>query len=114
MFFSGRHYFSGALTALRNANSTMDTLIAIGTGSAWLFSMLVVLTPDLLPTGARHIYFEAAVMIIGLVNLRQAMELRARTRTSDAVERLLDLQPKTARVIRNGKELDLPLVSWCR
>ncbi|BBB29598.1 heavy metal translocating P-type ATPase [Neptunomonas japonica] len=109
MYFSGRHFFTGALTALRNGGSTMDTLISIGTGSAWLFSMLVVLAPHLLPITARHIYFEAAVMIIGLVNLGLAMELKARTQTSSAVERLLDLQPKTARVIRNDKELDLPL-----
>ncbi|WP_372742321.1 heavy metal translocating P-type ATPase [Neptunomonas sp.] len=109
MYFSGRHFFSGAITALRNGSSTMDTLIAIGTGSAWLFSMLIVLFPQLFPETARHIYFEATVMIIGLVNLGLAMELRARSRTSDAVERLLDLQPKTARVIRNGKEQDIPL-----
>ncbi len=109
MFFSGRHFFIGAFTALRNGSSTMDTLIAIGTGSAWLFSMLVVLSPQLFPETARHIYFEATVMIIGLVNLGLAMELRARSTTSDAVERLLDLQPKTARVIRNGKEQDIPL-----
>ncbi|SFG60551.1 heavy metal translocating P-type ATPase [Neptunomonas qingdaonensis] len=109
MYFSGRHFFSGAITALRNGSSTMDTLIAIGTGSAWLFSMLIVLFPQLFPESARHIYFEATVMIIGLVNLGLAMELRARSRTSDAVERLLDLQPKTARVIRNGKEQDIPL-----
>lgn len=109
MFFSGRHFFIGAFTALRNGSSTMDTLIAIGTGSAWLFSMLVVLSPQLFPETARHIYFEATVMIIGLVNLGLAMEIRARSKTSDAVERLLDLQPKTARVIRNGKEQDIPL-----
>lgn len=109
MYYSGRHFFIGAYTALRNGSSTMDTLIAIGTGSAWLFSMLIVLAPQLFPITARHIYFEAAVMIIGLVNLGLAMELKARTQTSNAVERLLDLQPKTARVVRNGKEIDLPL-----
>lgn len=109
MYFSGRHFFIGAFAALRNGGSTMDTLIAIGTGSAWLFSMFIVLAPHLLPSTARHVYFEAAVMIIGLVNLGLAMELKARTQTSNAVERLLDLQPKTARVVRNNKETDLPL-----
>ncbi|WP_293266551.1 heavy metal translocating P-type ATPase [Neptunomonas sp.] len=109
MYFSGKHFFTGALIALRNGSSTMDTLIAIGTGSAWLFSMIIVLAPQLFPDTARHIYFEAAVMIIGLVNLGVAMELKARTRTSNAVERLLDLKPKTACIIRNNKEQTLPL-----
>ena len=109
LLFPGRHFFVGGWTAFRNHSATMDTLIAVGTGSAWLYSMAVVLAPELLPEGSRHVYFEAAAMIIGLVNFGLAMEIRARGRTSEAVERLLNLQPKTARVIRNDKEQDLPL-----
>lgn len=109
LLFPGRHFFTGAIAALRNGSATMDTLIALGTGSAWLFSAAVVLFPDFLPAGSRHVYFEAAAMIIGLINFGQALENRARGRTSEAVERLLNLQPKTARVIRNEKEQDLPL-----
>lgn len=109
LVFPGRHFFSGALTALKNGSATMDTLIAIGTGSAWLYSMAVVLFPQMLPEGSRHLYFEAAAMIIGLINFGLALEIRARGRTSEAVERLLNLQPKTARVVRNDKEQDLPL-----
>lgn len=109
LVFPGRHFFTGALTALRNGSATMDTLIAIGTGSAWLYSMAVVLFPQMLPEGSRHLYFEAAAMIIGLINFGLALEIRARGRASEAVERLLNLQPKTARVVRNDKEQDLPL-----
>ncbi len=109
LVFPGRHFFTGALTALKNGSATMDTLIAIGTGSAWLYSMAVVLFPQMLPEGSRHLYFEAAAMIIGLINFGLALEIRARGRTSEAVERLLNLQPKTARVVRNDKEQDLPL-----
>ncbi|GGK62621.1 heavy metal translocating P-type ATPase [Amphritea balenae] len=109
LLFPGRHFFSGAWSALKNGGATMDTLIAVGTGSAWLFSTAVVLFPEFLPDGSRHVYYEASAMIIGLVNFGLAMEIRARGRTSEAVERLLNLQPKTARVIRNDKEQDLPL-----
>lgn len=105
----GRHFFSGAWSSLQNGSATMDSLIALGTGAAWLYSTAVVLFPEMLPESSRHLYYEASAMIIGLVNFGLAMEIRARGKTSEAVERLLNLQPKTARVIRNDKELDLPL-----
>ncbi|WP_207063786.1 copper-translocating P-type ATPase [Motiliproteus sp. SC1-56] len=106
---AGRHFFVGAWKAFRHHNANMDTLIAMGTGSAWAYSMLVVLLPDLLPASARGLYFEAAAMIIGLVNLGQALEIRARGRTNQAIRRLLDLQVKTARVLRDGDEVDVPV-----
>ena len=87
----------------------MDTLIALGTGAAWWYSMVVVLVPTALPEAARHVYFEASAMIIGLINLGQALEVRARGKTSAAVKRLLDLGAKTARVMRDGKETDIPV-----
>jgi Cu+-exporting ATPase len=87
----------------------MDTLIALGTGTAWLYSTVIVLFPGLVPEVARHVYFEAAVIIIGMVNLGQALEQRARGRTSQAIRRLLDLQQKTARVVRDGHEQDIPV-----
>ncbi len=87
----------------------MDTLIALGTGAAWLYSMVVVLLPGALPEAARHVYFEASAMIIGLINLGQAMEVRARGKTSAAVKRLLNLGAKTARVVRDGEERDIPV-----
>jgi Cu+-exporting ATPase len=87
----------------------MDTLIALGTGTAWLYSIAVATMPFALPEMARHVYFEASAMIIGLINLGQALELRAKGKTSEAVRRLLDLRAKTARVIRDGAEQDLPV-----
>jgi Cu+-exporting ATPase len=106
---AGRHFFVGAWKAFRNHNANMNTLIALGTGAAWLYSMVVVLLPGALPEAARHVYFEASAMIIGLINLGQALEVRARGKTSAAVKRLLDLGAKTARVIRDGEEQDIPV-----
>ena len=109
LVFCGGHFFIGAWRAFRHHSATMDTLVALGTGTAWLFSMLVVLLPQLLPESARHVYFEASAMIIGLINLGQALEVRARGKTSAAVEKLLELQDTSARVIRNGEEVDIPI-----
>ena len=107
MVLSGRHFFVGAWTSFKNHNANMDTLIALGTGTAWVYSMAVVLVPDMLPAMARHVYFEATAMIIGLINLGLALEVRARGRTSEAIKRLIGLQAKTARVIRDGQEQDV-------
>ena len=109
LVFSGGHYFTGMWKALKHGNTNMDTLIAIGTGVAWLYSMLVVLFPDFLPAGSRHVYFEASAMIIGLINLGHALELRAKGKTGKALKRLLGLQAKTARVVREDKEVDIPI-----
>lgn len=109
MVATGGHFFTGAWKAFKHHNANMDTLIALGTGTAWLYSMVVSSVPELLPEMARHVYFEASAMIIGLINLGQALELRAKGKTSEAVRRLLDLRAKTARVIRNGDEQDLPV-----
>jgi Cu+-exporting ATPase len=111
MVYSGQHYFKGAYQSLKSRAATMDTLIALGTGTAWAYSTFIVLFPGIVPDVARHVYFEAAVIIIGMVNLGQALEQRARGRTSQAIRRLLDLQQKTARVLRDGKEVDAPISS---
>jgi Cu+-exporting ATPase len=109
MLFSGRHFYVGAWKSIRNHSANMDTLIALGTGTAWLYSMVVVLLPQLVPEMARHVYFEATAMIIGLINLGLALEVRARGRTSEAIKRLIGLQAKTARVVRDGQEVDIPI-----
>lgn len=107
MVVSGRHFYVGAWKSLKSHTANMDTLIALGTGTAWLYSMIVVILPNALPELARHVYFEATAMIIGLINLGLALEVRARGKTSQAIKRLMGLQPKTARVIRAEQELDV-------
>ncbi|MFO7530015.1 MAG: heavy metal translocating P-type ATPase [Marinobacter sp.] len=109
MAVTGGHFYTGAWKAFRHHNANMDTLIAVGTGTAWLYSIVVASVPGLLPEMARHVYFEASAMIIGLINLGQALELRAKGKTSEAVRRLLDLRAKTARVIRGSQEQDIPV-----
>ena len=109
LVYSGGHFFTGAWKSFRNHNANMDTLIALGTGSAWVYSMVVVAFPDSVPVLARHAYFEAAVVILALINLGAALEMRARGKTSQAIQRLIGLQPKTARVLRNGVETDVPI-----
>jgi Cu+-exporting ATPase len=109
MIFSGKHFYIGALHSFKNHSANMDTLIALGTGTAWLYSMMVVAVPDLLPLMARHVYFEATAMIIGLINLGLALEVKARGKTSQAIKRLIGLQSKTARVIRENKDIDIPI-----
>lgn len=111
LYYTGGHFFSGAWRSFKNHSANMDTLIALGTGAAWSYSMYVVLLPFTLPAEARYVYFEAAAMIIGLINLGTALEVRARGKTSQAIKRLLGLQPKTARIIRAGQEQDIPIAS---
>ena len=109
MYFAGKHFYIGAWHSFVNHSANMDTLIALGTGTAWLYSMLVVFFPMLFPEMARHVYFEATAMIIGLINLGLALEAKARGRTSDAIKRLIGLQAKTARVVRDKQEVDIPI-----
>ena len=109
MVFAGKHFYVGAWKSLANHSANMDTLIALGTGTAWLYSMVVVFFPLVVPEMARHVYFEATAMIIGLINLGLALEVKARGRTSEAIKRLIGLQPKTARVVRNGEEIDIAI-----
>ncbi|MGF1764341.1 copper-translocating P-type ATPase [Aliivibrio kagoshimensis] len=109
LFTAGRHFFINAWKAFTHHRATMDTLVALGTGAAWLYSMTVVIAPYLFPAEARHIYFEATAMILGLITLGHAIETNARGRTSQALEKLLNLQPQTATLIENGIEREVPL-----
>jgi len=109
MYYSGAHFYTGAIKSFFNHNANMDTLIALGTGVAWLFSMLVVIFIESFPKDSQHVYFEATAIIIALINLGSALENKARGKTSQAIKRLIGLQPKTALVIRNGKEMSLAI-----
>lgn len=100
MYFSGKHFFIGAWTSLRNRSATMDTLIAMSTGVAWLYSFWLTLFPQ----PHSHLYFEASVMIIGFLNLGKFLELKAKQRSSLALEKLLDLAPKQAVIVDEDSE----------
>ena len=106
---AGKDFYINSWKAFLHHRATMDTLVSLGTGAAWLFSMTVVIAPHLFPLAARHVYFEASAMIIGLITIGHALEARARSRTSKALERLIDLQPQTAIVVENGQETERPL-----
>ncbi|YCH31639.1 copper-exporting P-type ATPase CopA [Erwinia sp. D4-22] len=109
MVVAGGHFYRSAWRSLLNRSATMDTLVALGTLAAWLYSISVNLWPDFFPAAARHLYYEASAMIIGLINLGHALEQRARQRSSKALERLLDLTPATARVVTADGEKTVAL-----
>jgi len=89
--------------------ANMDTLIAMGTGVAWLFSMAVTFFPALLPEGTREVYFESALIIVGFIKFGAALEMRTRGKTKETIQKLLNLRPKRARVVRDGEEIDVDL-----
>lgn len=109
MVFAGGHFYRSAWKSLRNRTATMDTLVALGTGVAWLYSITVNIWPSAFPMEARHLYYEASAMIIGLINLGHMLEARARARSSRALEALLDLTPPTARVVSEDGDKTIPL-----
>ena len=112
MVYSGGHFYTGAWVSLKNRRANMDSLIALGTGAAWLYSTLMVLWPEIVPPEGRHVYYEAAVFIIGLVNLGQALETRARGQASQAIRQLMKLQPDVALLITpDGEEKEMRLAS---
>lgn len=109
MWFCGGHFYRSAWALAKRGSSNMDTLVALGTLSAWGYSMLVVCFPNWFNHEARFVYFEASVMILGMINLGQSLELKTRGKTSHAIRKLLGLRAKTAQVLRNGKFVTLPI-----
>ena len=111
MTWAGRHFYTRAWSSLTHGTADMSTLIAVGTGAAFLYSLAATLTPQWFVTdGARpDVYYEAVIIIIALVLLGNAMEARAKTQTTRALRQLAKLQASSARVRRNGQELDIPI-----
>jgi len=107
MAYVGRRFFTGAWSAFKHREATMDTLVALGTGSAWIYSTFALLLPGLFPEGTAHPFYEATAVVITLVMLGQALEARAKGKTSQALRRLMDLRPRTARVLRSGEEVEI-------
>jgi P-type Cu+ transporter len=118
VLYAGAPFYRGAWAAFRHRAADMNTLIAVGTGTAYLYSLAATVRPQWFARGGHAgvheiggapVYFEAASVIIALILLGRMLESRARGRTGEAIRRLVGLQPKTARVIRGGVEADLPL-----
>jgi len=109
LVFAGSQFFSGAWKLFKHFRADMNTLIAVGTGSAFLYSAAVTFFPFIFPAGLQHVYYDTAAVIIALILFGRLMESRAKKKTSDAIHHLMALQPKTARVVRNGEELEIPI-----
>jgi P-type Cu+ transporter len=108
--YSGWHFFTGAWEALKHRSANMHTLIALGTGVAWIYSTVALLFPQIFPSEVvTDVYYDVTVVVIALVDLGLAMELKAKGRTSEAIKKLIGLQAKTARVVRDGREIDIPV-----
>ena len=113
MVWCGQSFFVGAIKTFKHRAADMNTLVALGTGAAYLYSLAATFSPTfLLSQGLQpEVYYEAAVVIITLILLGRLLENRARSQTTEAIRKLIGLQAKTARVIRNGEEIDLPIAS---
>ncbi|MGB8644460.1 MAG: heavy metal translocating P-type ATPase, partial [Anaerolineae bacterium] len=108
-FYVGRAYHSGAWKALKHLAPNMDMLISIGTNAAFFYSILVLAARVLGLSLGEHVYFETAAVIITLIKVGKYLEARAKSQTSSAIKKLMGLTPKTARVLRDGQEVELPV-----
>jgi Cu+-exporting ATPase len=108
-FGPGRRFFSTGWAAFRHRSPDMNSLVMTGVGAAWLYSAVVVLAPGLLPAEARHVYFESAAVVVTLILMGKYLEALAKGRSGAAIRKLVGLQAKTARVLRDGLERDLPI-----
>ncbi|MFC1938454.1 heavy metal translocating P-type ATPase [Chloroflexota bacterium] len=110
-FWAGLRFYRGAWGALKHKTADMNTLIAVGTSAAYLYSVVAILVPGLFVAAGREpaLYFDTAALIIGLILLGRFLEARAKGQTSEAIKKLIGLQPKTSLVIRDGEEKEIPV-----
>ncbi|WP_135257573.1 heavy metal translocating P-type ATPase [Thermus caldilimi] len=108
VLYAGRRFFRQALAEIRHRSLGMSTLVALGAGSAYLYSFLVLLFPALFPEEGRHLYLEAGAVILALILLGKHLEEKAKGKASEAIRKLLSLRPKTARVVQGGEEKEIP------
>lgn len=110
LVYSGSQFFIGMWEGLKHRTANMHTLIALGTGVAWIYSTIAMLFPQLFPSAEfTDVYYDVTVVVTALVVLGLAMEIKAKGRTSEAIKKLIGLQAKTARVLRDGQEVDIPV-----
>jgi len=109
MWFSGSNFYLTALRLARHLSANMDTLVALGTSAAWISSLILIVNPDFIPGGERHLYLDAAVLILAFLQFGKALETRAKRTTSEAIGSLLKLAPKVASVVRERGEVALPV-----
>ncbi|MDO8907384.1 MAG: heavy metal translocating P-type ATPase [Pseudohongiella sp.] len=109
LFGPGRRFLSKGIPALFRLNPDMNSLVAMGTLAAWSFSVVATFAGDILPAGTQHVYYEAAAVIVTLILMGRFLEARAKGRTGQAIQRLLSLQAKSARVERNGETFDVAI-----
>ena len=110
LFWAGSHFFTGMWQALKHRQANMHTLIAIGVSAAWLYSSMAVAVPQVFPSRElAEVFYDVTAVVVALVNLGLALELRARGRTGEAIKKLIGLQAKTARVVRDGTGIDIPV-----
>jgi P-type Cu+ transporter len=109
LFGPGLVFFRKGIPALLRAAPDMNSLVALGTGAAWIYSAVATFAPAVLPASTVNVYFEAAAVIVTLILLGRYLEERAKGRTSEAIKRLMGLQAKTARILRDGREIDVAL-----
>lgn len=110
-FWAGWQFYKGLWAGLKHKTANMNTLIAVGTSVAYVYSIAAILFPNFIAAGGRgaDVYFETSVLIIALILLGRFLEARAKGQTSEAIKKLMGLQAKTARVVRSGEEVDIPL-----
>ncbi len=109
LFRPGLRFFKKGIPALLRLAPDMNSLVVLGTAAAWGFSVVATFLPEILPRGTANVYYEAAAVIVTLILLGRFLEARAKGRTSEAIKRLLGLQAKSARVLRDGETVDVPL-----